>query len=520
VDPLKQHSLMMDGLQRLLQQQSDEPVERIETHISTVLLAGDYAYKVKKPLNLGFLDFSTLERRRLCCEEELRLNGRLAPHIYLGVVAVTGSIETPGFGQKGEIIDFAVKMKRFPSDSLLSHQIDALNGSIVESIALKMAGFHGEVEKCDQNSSFGEPDQVWLPIAANFAHIRAIVSDREIHARLESVESRASSLHEKLIPLLQRRKREGHIRECHGDMHLGNIALVDGEVLIFDGIEFSPELRWIDTISEMAFLLMDLEERGHPELASLALNVYLEASGDYGAMPLLRFYQSYRAMVRAKVAAIRWQQAEESERAGLYAEFEQYLTTAERYAEPGKPALIITFGLSGSGKSTISRELMQQLPAVRVRSDIERKRIAGLSPLENSASDVGSGIYGSDFTRRTYERLLLLSEEVLSAGFAVVVDATFLKRDQRELFLLLAERLDIPFVVLDLQVSEQLLRDRVRQRAEQGGDPSEADIGVLESQLKSVEPLDGDELALRLVVSPDDEQWTAHLKRVVHSRSE
>lgn len=480
-------------------------VKVIETHISSVILAGDFAYKIKKPLDLGFLDFSTLERRKHFCHEEIRLNRRLAPDIYLDVVAITGSLDAPSMAGEGEVIEYAVRMRRFPQDGLLSECAERLTGDVIDKLAARLVAFHGDIAVAGVADSFGTPEALFQPMTVNFEQIRRLVGESAELDRLDEIERWTQSRFEALHDLLITRKTGGFIRECHGDLHLGNITLVDGDVLIFDGIEFNPGLRWIDTISELAFLLMDLEEKGRSDLAQRMLNVYLELSGDYQSVALLRFYQAYRAMVRAKVSVIRLGQAdlEEQERAEVLNDFSAYLNLAERYTHPGAPALIITHGLSGSGKSTQTSRCLEALPAVRLRSDVVRKQLAGMSARERSESGLDEGIYSADFSQATYGRLLELAKRIVDAGFMAIVDATFLIAGQREPFQALAEALGIPFVILHCQLPAEELKRRIVQREQEGADPSEAGIIVLERQMATAEPLTATEQRFTLTLGSE-----------------
>jgi aminoglycoside phosphotransferase family enzyme/gluconate kinase len=494
-------------------------VELVETHISYVLLVGEYAYKIKKPLDLGFLDFSTLELRHRCCREELRINRRLAPSIYLEVVAITGSAESPQIGGEGPPIEYAVKMRRFPDDGLLSQHAENLTPGLVSGLAQRVAEFHAGVEVSAADQSWGSADTVLQPMLENFDPIQQLEHDPQIDIQLQRLQRWTLQRHSELRPELEARKASGFVRECHGDMHLGNITLVHGEPVIFDAIEFNPGLRWIDTINEIAFLVMDLEEKGRPELAQLVLNSYLEVCGDYAGLKLLRFYQVYRAMVRAKVTAIRLGQddLEQEERLTLEQEFQRYLDLAERYTGTQSPALIITHGFSGSGKSVASQGLVQELGAVQVRSDVERKRLLGLAPLSATGSSVAADAYRAEITEQTYRSLLQAAEQILGAGFIALVDATFLKQQQRQPFAELADRLGVKFLILDMQTPEQVMRERIRARAQQGGDPSEADERVLELQLASTEPLTEEEVAVSFGVVPNQplEEVGARLRATI-----
>lgn len=475
-------------------------VEHLQTHISHVLLAGDYAYKIKKPLDLGFLDFSTLERRRFCCEEELRLNRRLAPDLYLEVVPITGTPERPRFGGSGEPMEHAVRMRRFPQDALLSRQ--AVSPELIDRIAERVARFHQEIPSAPAESPFGQPEAVLFPMQQNFNQIRPLLDDPVALRRLDPLERWTRETHQRLRPTLETRRAEGHIRECHGDMHLGNIALVGDDLVIFDGIEFNPGLRWIDTTNEVAFFVMDLEQAGRDALARRFLNRYLDLTGDYDGLLVLDFYKVYRALVRAKVTAIRFGQPGlgDDERRAVAVEYDRYAALAESYTQPRRPRLFITYGVSGSGKSALGRLLRERLPMIHVRSDRERKRLFGLAEQDRSGSAPRGGIYAEDATRRTYERLRHLADLILEAGYDALLDATFLKLWQREPMEQLAQERGCRFSVLVPEAPDEVLRQRVRQRHGEGRDASEADEAILESQLRAREPLTEAESAQAVVV--------------------
>ncbi|MCG6863786.1 MAG: AAA family ATPase [Chromatiaceae bacterium] len=490
-------------------------VEHLETHISHVLLAGDYAYKLKKPLDLGFLDYSTREKRRFCCDEELRLNRRLAPKFYLAVVPIAGSIERPRVGGEGEVIEYAVKMRRFGQDDLLTRL--SISRSLADCIAERLADFHATVPATDDASEYGTHSALIGPMLENFEQIRAHLSDEKMLARLQPLEIWTRARRDALWHVLDRRRREGRIRECHGDMHRGNIALVDGGLVIFDGIEFNPELRWIDTMSELAFLVMDLEEAGEADGARRLLNRYLELSGDYAGLLVLDFYKVYRAMVRAKVTAIRLGQedVEPGEAARDREDFERYVALAEGYTK-GKPkGLIITHGVSGTGKSRLAMELRERLPLIHIRSDLERKRLFGLPVQARTGSGIQAGIYTPEAGDRTYRRLQELASLVLDAGYSPFVDATFLKMSRRAPFLGLATQKGCPCIILDLAASSNLLRERVGRRQAKGTDPSEADLRVLEAQLASDEPLAQAERSLAIGVDSNRPPKLEELVRVL-----
>lgn len=476
----------------------------IETHISWVILAGDYAYKVKKPVDLGFLDFSTLDKRRFYCEEEIRLNQRLAPMIYLEVVPISGSVGGPVLKGAGEVIEYAVKMVQFPQEAQLDRMLDAgrLMPRHMDAFARLIADFHQRTLVADNENPYGEPEHIWQPVAENFSQIRDRIHRDAPLAALAGLEQWSSSSFADLLPLLKQRKREGFIRECHGDMHLRNLAWVDEAPIAFDGIEFNAGLRWIDTMSEVAFLVMDLQGRGDSGLAQRFINSYLERCGDYAGLGLMPFYLVYRALVRAKVAAIRLVQPdmEDNVREAVELEFDHYLALAEAYTGCRTPLLILTRGLSGSGKTTLTLPLVELLPAIRIRSDVERKRLFGLEAEEDGGAAPAEGIYSAEATEKTYRHLLKLAEAMLGAGYSVIVDATFLKRSQREPFRRIAQLKSVPMVILDLAAPSEVLRQRLRQRK---GDASDADLAVLEHQLADFGPLDEDEKADSIAVNTE-----------------
>ncbi len=458
-------------------------VEVIETHISGVLLAGQYAYKVKKPVDFGFVDFLTLDKRRHACEEELRLNRRFSPDLYLDVVGIHGTRRAPRIGGDGPAFEYAVKMKRFDQDALLDRCVgsgDLVSASMIEAFARSVAGVHGDAATAAPGDGFGSAETIaanarecWDPIRA------AGISDevagvRRLAAHMDTM---GGALHEEF----DKRLRAGRVRECHGDLHLGNLYLSDGAIRAFDCIEFNPSLRWIDVADEIAFTIMDLRHHGESGLARRFRNAYLDASGDYAMLRVLPYYEIYRALVRAKVAALR-----EIEHAGAGREdARRHLDLALGLMNTMPcPALIITCGLSGSGKTHASSELVSCSEAVRIRSDVERNRTAGGAGDRYSEQDI----------ERVYERLLAEAGGIMDTGHPVIVDATFLKRARRDQFRALAKRRGVPFRIFHCIASEAVLRRRIRHRIARGGDESEADLAVLDRQLNEMELPGEDEM--------------------------
>ncbi len=465
-------------------------VELIETHISWVLLTGTYAYKIKKPVDFGFLNFTTLEKRKFYCEEELRLNGRLAPDIYLDVIAITESNGTFFIDNaNGKIVEYAVKMKEFSQQGLIRNLLN--NGEITIDHFLQLADaiaeFHSKISIADETMIHGHPTEVLKPVEHNFKILEAFLTDPLQLKKLAIIKQTSGEIFEHINTTLDLRKNNGFIRECHGDLHLGNIAFIDGKPLIFDGIEFSESLRWIDVMSEIAFLIMDLQDVGEHYFASALLNRYLEKTGDYNGLAVMTFYKVYRAMVRAKVTALRLQQENENSERFITdrQKLADYLDLANTYCEQHKPYMIITHGISGSGKSYIGNQLAAQLDAIIIHSDHERKRLF---------TDKTNDLYSSDITDKTYNHLKDTAQQLIKAGYPVVIDATFLDKSRRTDFHALAQQLNIAFYILHCHADKSILKQRIDKRKKDKTDKSDADILIMMQQLDQYQPLDQDEL--------------------------
>lgn len=475
-------------------------VDRVETHISTILLAGDYAYKLKKPLKLDFLDYSTLERRQHYCRQELELNRQRAPELYLECVAITGTLRAPRVGGSGPPLEYAVRMRRFPERCRLDHLLEAgrLSAEQMEAIGRELAILHDSACPAPRSSPWASASAQAGPIRDNLAQLAHLFGD---DPRLQALHHWTEGELRRRHGVLEQRVRNDRIRDCHGDLHLANLIQLDGRFLPFDGIEFDDALRWIDVLNDLAFLLMDLDARKHPQLGARLLNAWLDSSGDHAGMPLLRLYKTYRALVRAKINAIRLQQLEpDSIEAGeTKGEMDRYLLLAADYAVPPRPGLWVMAGLSGSGKSTLALDILEREQAIRLRSDVERKRLFGLESGTRTGAAPGGGIYGPEAGRRTYRHLRDTARLLLQAGWPVIIDAACLKRAERDSFRALAAEGNWECSVIWCQANTEVLRERVRRRQQQGRDPSEADEAVLEQQLASHEPPTADEPCVELV---------------------
>lgn len=466
-------------------------IAHLETHISHVFLAGDYAYKLKKPVNFGFLDFSTREQRRAACLEEVRLNRRLAPDWYLGVVPLCR--EAAGFRLRPDgCVDHAtdaeplVQMRRLPQDGLLDRlaQQQRLEPGHMEDIARQLAAFHARAARGAEIERYGKPDRIRAPAIQNFEqtqpYVGRVVSD-ERHRALRAATEDSLARH---AGRFDERIRQQRIVDGHGDLHLRNMCLAGGRVVIFDCIEFNPALRAGDVMNDIAFLTMDLDHRHLAAHGNRFLNEYLEHSGDYAGLPLLDFYQAYRACVRAKVSCFGIEQD-----AGLEREAAAYFSLAERYFAPRTGGLLITCGVSGSGKSTLARDAARELNGVMVRSDAIRKHLGGVPLLERGPAT----LYNAEMTGRTYAALREHARTIVASGRWALLDGVHGRRAERDAAASVARELGVPFGILYCEAPPEELARRLERRERAGRDVSDAGVAVLEQQRGYFEPLSAGE---------------------------
>lgn len=492
----------------------------IETHISWVLLTGEFAYKIKKPVDLGFVDFSTLTLRRQACLDELRLNRRYAPQLYLAVVPIGGTPEHPLVDDEGVPFEYAVKMRQFPSDQQLDRLLadGHLDMGDIEELAATIAALHAAAPVAPPDLPYGWPARIQADAEDNLRVLSA-GSEGRLRAHIADLAAWTRQQDALLSSMMHSRRETGHVREVHGDLHLANLVRLDKVIVAFDCIEFSAALRWNDCISDLAFLTMDLHHRGHGNLAYHLLNRYLEIGGDYAGLSLLRYYEVYRALVRAKVALLRCDASSGPERSAQARQYAAYVRLARRFSRGACRALVLMHGLSGSGKTWLSTQLMSALPAVRVRSDVERKRLHGLAEGAHSGSAVDAGLYDATSSARTYDRLAALVTDIIDAGETAIVDAAFLRSTDRQHFRVLAHRLAIPFAIVSCQAPASALRGRLAARTRTGRDASEADQRVLEHQCESAEALATDERSVTVHVMTeglsDVGEVLARLRRIL-----
>jgi len=477
------HATLTTHLIQLLQQSlgGAGAVQVVQTHISTVLLAGDFAYKLKRPVRLPFLDFSTLERRRHFLQEELRLNRRTAPELYLDLLPVTGHPGAPRLGGSGAAIDWVLRMRRFGPSGELRAMAEAgtLLPQHIDALADHLAAFHLSLPPCAAmpGSSLHRWASDSLDEVAASPQRPANCMPADIEHLRQHLLPRLAAPH----PSEAQRQHAGWVRECHGDLHLGNLVAWQDRVLAFDALEFDPALRHTDVVADLAFPFMDLLAHGLPALAWRLVNRHVEHTGDFEGLRLLPALAAYRALVRAKVALLA---------PGGAAEFQRYWPLSQRLLRDARPRLVLVCGLSGSGKSTLALMLAQALGAVRLRSDVERKRLFGLPP--TARPDPALGLYTPEATQRTYARLGELAHTLLGGGLSVVVDAAALRQHERDTLRDLALACGATFELVTCEAPAERLLARIQARQAANQDASDADPAVLALQQRVVEALPAD----------------------------
>lgn len=437
----------------------------IETHSALIFLVGDRAYKVKKPVSLGFLDFSTVERRRAVCHEEVRLNRRLAPDVYLGVHDLVGT--------DGVAYEHLVVMRRMPAERALSALLEA--GEDVRDhlrrLARLVAGFHATARTSPRIAAAGSVEGLrhnWATGLASLGDFAGRVLDDATYDGLCRLSARYL---DGRGPLLALRQAEGRIRDGHGDLLTADVFCLDDGPRVLDCIEFDPLLRYGDVLLDVAFLAMDLQDRGHPELAESFLAQYEEFSGQYQPTSLTRHYVAYRAQVRSKVTCLRWEQGDESARPAA----QRLAALALSQLEAAAVRLVLVGGPPGVGTSTVAGALADRHGWVLARSDVVRKQLAGLRPAERAAAPLDTGLYAPGSTERTYDELLAHARTALGLGESVVLDASWADPARRAAARAVAEQTCSELVELRCAAPPEVVAERTARRAAEGADASDAD---------------------------------------------
>lgn len=446
----------------------------IETHCSWVLLTGKFAYKIKKNVNFGFLDYSALEKRLYYCQEEIKRNQLLASEIYLKLVPIYGTSQNPSFQADSEPIEYAVQMAEFSQTQILSQLLatQKLAPVIIEQLAVVLAQFHQHAELVPPLSDLGSAAHAQQQTINNFTQIMPLLEHSADRIQLNVLAQQVEKYYEKIKSLLESRKENGFVRQCHGDVHLNNIVYLNNKTVIFDCIDFNNDFCWTDTMGDLGFITMDLDAQEQFQLSNLLLNRYLQISGDYSALQVLPYFQAYRAMVRAKIGIF----------SNQYANYKKYVTLATSYLNPQKPQLVLMCGLSASGKSTIANELAPPCNAIVLTADRERKRIANIALEQDCSAPVLAGLYHPEHTTKTYTHLLRLAHLILDAGYTVIVDASFREQCYRQQFIDFANTKKIKPKIIHCTTDLEILKARLIQRQQHAVKVSEASLDVLQMQ--------------------------------------
>ena len=513
-----QHAVLENLMQAMIA--SGQQVDLFETHISWVLVTPATAWKFKKAIRLDILDFTTLESRRECCLEELRLNRRLAGELYLGLDAVTGSAQLPQLVDANEcagpILEFAVRMRAFPQEALWDNraQRGVLGFDEAASLGQLLGRFHLDADAAPSASEYGDPARLLTVSRSNRHEIAKLLDDPTAQGALDEIGKKLEQLHATLRPYRLARKQEGRVRECHGDLHCSNLLTLNGHALAFDCIEFNPVLRWIDVIDDIAFAVMDLRLFGQDKLAACLLDAWLQVTGDYGGLPLLNAAMAERALVRCKVGLLRARQQHPEAALTTRTAALDYLALAAQCLDPPPARIIITHGFSGSGKSRVAAALARALGGVRLRSDVERKRLRGMSSNARPSAEARQALYADPARQQIYSHLAQQAAHVVRCGLTAIVDATFLQAAQRALLFQAAAQLHVPISILDCQCDPALLQERLGVRLREGTDPSDADLDVLAQQLAHHDMLTATERAQAFSVDTQAESAEDAARRV------
>ncbi len=441
-------------------------VKFIQTQMSCVFLTDEYAYKIKKPVNLGYVDYTTLEKRLYFCRQEITLNSRLCPEAYLGVVPITFDGSNFAIDGGGATAEYAVKMRRLPDDKLLDNLLrqNAATPEMMDNVAIKLADFHKKAETNERIAAFGGIETITQNTEENFSQTQKYFGNSISEKQFDTIRNFTRSFIQTNKDIFERRARERRARDCHGDLHAQHICFCR-DLCIFDCIEFNERFRYCDVASEAAFLAMDLDRFGRADLSRRFINNYISQSGDTDIPALLNFYKCYRAYVRGKVSSFKLDDplVKEEERAESLSCAQGYFDLATAYTR-NRPLLIVMVGMAGSGKTTLAAALAQRLGAVHISSDVTRKRLAGIAENEHHYDEPATGLYSPEFNRRTYDALFSQAEDILKDQIPVILDAAFLKAAERERATRIAQEVGADYLVVECRISSELTQKRLLQR--------------------------------------------------------
>lgn len=469
-----------------------------ETHISKVFLTGDYVYKIKKAVDLGFLDYTSLDKRKFYCQQEIMLNRRMSQDIYLDVVPISGQDDRYSLDGQGQTLEYAVKMRQIPEHcsmlQLLRH--NKINRKDTDQLALKLADFYSQTPTGESINSYGSTESICTNCEENFRQMASFSGKLFDERTFEIIRAATRSFLRRRKELFEQRIQSDKIRDCHGDLRSGHIYWAD-TIQIIDCIEFNERFRYSDIISDLAFLVMDIEYEDKPEISRRLLDRYVHYANDPDAFNLIDFYTCYRSIVRAKVNCFRLEDPtlKQFEKDQLLKETERYLNLAYQYASSfTRPTIWVICGMAASGKSTIARELSTKLDIHVLRSDYIRKEIFGVKPDNFIDEPFGEGLYSQEASSLTYSKLIELGQEELAKGNSVILDATFNSKKRRKEVLELAKKMDVNVLFVECTSPEKVLKDRLLQREgrEEISDARLHHFQHLKSQFETLEELPGD----------------------------
>jgi aminoglycoside phosphotransferase family enzyme/predicted kinase len=465
-------------------------IELAQTQMSFVLLTDNYVYKVKKAVNLGYLDYTTLEKRRFFCQREVELNQRLCPEVYLGVVPITQEGSSITVEGKGEAIEYAVKMRRLPQQAMMDELLagNKVTPEMLTKVAQKLAAFHKRAETSDSISAFGEIKAISKNTEENFTQTEKYIGNTISQEKYQRIKAYTDNFIKKNATLFQKRIAGGRIRDCHGDLHTAHVCFTDG-ICIYDCIEFNDRFRYSDVAAEVAFLAMDLDHYGRADLARRFVSAYIDKSRDRELAKLLNFYKCYRAYVRGKVESFKLDDPyiAPAEKRKILEVASSYFDLADAYIR-SKPMLFITAGLVGTGKTFLAQALAKRRGLVVISSDVTRKKLASIPLTEHRFEEFDSGIYSPEFSKKTYGKMFTEARNILNEGGSVILDASFIRAEERLKAKKLAEESGAEFFIVECCLDEKTIKQRLARRLEEGS-TSDGRWEIYPSQKRAFEPV-------------------------------
>ncbi|MCX6841510.1 MAG: AAA family ATPase [candidate division WOR-3 bacterium] len=518
-------------------------VRMLQTHTSWVFLTGTHAYKVKKPVNFGFLDYTALSARRFFCAEEFRLNQSLSPDIYIEVLPITESGGKLKLGGRGRVIDYCLAMKELPQDWIMTEQLrqGCVTFEHIDQIARSIAEFHARAERGREVAQYGSSEIIRLNWDENFAQTMEFRGRTITYRAFDETKSAVERFIAGHRGLFRRRRAGGFVRRCHGDLHSKNIFIIEegsggqgsrgsgpnprtpeppnpGSVRIFDCIEFNPRFSCSDVASEVAFMAMDLDYSGRKDLANFFVERYLVHTKDAGMLRLLNFYKCYRAYVRGKVTSFNLNDpgigAPDKAKARQTAR--RYFELSHRYAMglSARPKLVVMMGLPGVGKTYVARRLAERVDAFHLLSDSIRKQLLGIPVGERRSDDYGKGIYKGNIGKKTYDEMMRRAQVFLSAGYSVITDATFLRDDLRSLARDVGAKVGAPVLFVFADCPERIVKSRLRRRANEYAF-SDANLDVYRAMKSRFKPPRASREVVRIDTSQSLQQSLAKVERAL-----